>query len=269
MSLKWIIDDEGECWSQGDAALARHLGTSRSGQELVDYTIRNLGFIGIEQRPRNTALTFDRSAVAPEAIVGVLYWFEEHPFRPTEVRNPEDATTVPLLMKPNDVVAYLGDCMERGEPGSTFSRRKVDVDKSVFSTRWEAARAICTTLSDATLSMMLLDQLFQGHYAISTFDPTINDYRVEAMGSAYRSYDKDFVDKSVGRTFRDTFDRRYGNWIADCFREYHGRDHGVFAEACRATISWPDDLPRRFNFERLILPIGTTGERLLTASFVH
>lgn len=274
MQQTWVFNDHGKSFAQDGDALSQHLGTARRGADLIPYLINELGWVTVKRTTRLVTVTFDPRVVSGAALVGAVFWFHdvwtyEGPFVPTRVIDLSDPDVAPVFMKPSQLIAHLNTFHAAPQMPQRYRREDVAIHASEFGTRWKAARDICTTVADGAVQHRLLDALLQGFYAILQFNPVQSDYVVQSMGRAYDLYDPQFSADAIGKTFRFTHDRDYGDWTANCFREQHTRGDAPRVEAVTATIAWPKRKASDFHFQRLMLPISADGSRMLSATHIH
>jgi hypothetical protein len=81
----WLIDDEGQIFDSRSAELRTRLNAWHTGDGLLDYTVRNLGFIDVAWlgSPGRAALHIRlRPQHTPQvAIAGLLRWLAQYPAR--------------------------------------------------------------------------------------------------------------------------------------------------------------------------------------------
>src|SRR3990172_5706705 len=72
-----IIDDRGEVWDARGRGLARDLHASIGGDDLVEYTIRNLGFVAVKEMGGSLRISLRPAVVSPIAFSALLYWLHD------------------------------------------------------------------------------------------------------------------------------------------------------------------------------------------------
>jgi hypothetical protein len=261
-----IVDDEGDIWPADDAGLSRYMRTHRAGADLQTVLISSLGFIGLTVSAKRIDLCFNPEAVSPNALGGLLYWFRENTFLPTRIHNPLKADLVSLFATRADVIAHLSDRLAGRKCVSTVSRIALPLEQSAFATRWRAAIGICVEVERPAPRNRLLGDLFQGYFSVLERAEG-GECTIQHLGDAYAGWEPDFHRIAVGRTFRDVFDKQAGSLLADGYRDIARSTTEPRAESVRALINFPTKPARRLNYDRIILPIGTS--RLLVANFAH
>jgi hypothetical protein len=73
-----LLDDTGRGWDPAGGALAQSLDTHLRGNELVDYTIRNMGYLELASRKGSAHLRLRPTLVAQPALAAALLLLEEH-----------------------------------------------------------------------------------------------------------------------------------------------------------------------------------------------
>ena len=72
-----IFDDQGEMWDAQSRRLAHDLHASIAGEELVDYVIRNLGFVAAKDLNGSLRISLRPAVVSPIAFSALLYWLHD------------------------------------------------------------------------------------------------------------------------------------------------------------------------------------------------
>ncbi len=72
-----IFDDQGELWDARSRRLAHDLHASIEGDELVDYAVRNLGFVAAKDMGGSLRISLRPSVVSPIAFSALLYWLHD------------------------------------------------------------------------------------------------------------------------------------------------------------------------------------------------
>ena len=63
--------------ARGRAGLPRDLDASIGGDELVEYTMRNLGYVAVKEMRRLAAHPLRPAVVSPIAFSALLYWLHD------------------------------------------------------------------------------------------------------------------------------------------------------------------------------------------------
>ena len=72
-----LFDDRGELWDAKSRTLAESLQASLSGEDLLSYVVRNLGFIAIADNNGSLRLRLRPAVVSQMALGALLYWLHD------------------------------------------------------------------------------------------------------------------------------------------------------------------------------------------------
>jgi hypothetical protein len=82
LAPQWLIDDAGRLFDSQSATLRHALNAWHTGDAFADYTVRNMGFIGVGWvgTPARAALHVQLrpSHVTPAAVTGLVRWLQQH-----------------------------------------------------------------------------------------------------------------------------------------------------------------------------------------------
>ena len=75
-----VFDDRGEMWDAQSRTVWRDdLHASIDGEELVDYAVRNLGFVAVKEMGGSLRISLRPAVVSPIAFSALLYWLHDRP----------------------------------------------------------------------------------------------------------------------------------------------------------------------------------------------
>jgi hypothetical protein len=77
----YLFDDNGDLWDAKSRRLAEVLQASIGGDELLNYVIRNLGFVGISEASDSVRIRLRPSVVSQTAFSALLYWLHDRPIK--------------------------------------------------------------------------------------------------------------------------------------------------------------------------------------------
>jgi hypothetical protein len=69
-----VFDDSGEMWDAKSYRLVEMLQASLYGEELLNYAVKNLGFVVVNDSKGSLRIRVRPSVVSPMAFSGFLYW---------------------------------------------------------------------------------------------------------------------------------------------------------------------------------------------------
>lgn len=263
----WLIDDDGDIWPGDGVALAQSMRSPLSAGEIAAHLIAERGYVLVSVGFGRFELMFDHTSVAPPALTSAIYWFQGQEFAPTRVLHPHDPALVSLFPTRAGLTTFLSDQLLKRDSLSRVSRTTIPLQQSAFATRWRAAISICEELPNPRPRHRLLGDMFQGYFSILQRNTSGDDCTIAHLGEGYAAWEPEFYASAVGRTFRDVFDKNAGVLFADGYRDLARGQFEPLAESVRAQINSPGKPARRINYDRMVLPIGTS--QLLVANFVH
>ena len=74
-----VFDDRGQAWDPRSPTLATHLGSVIAGESLVDYTVRNMGYVSAVASAASAHVRLRPATVAPAALGTLLTWLQVRP----------------------------------------------------------------------------------------------------------------------------------------------------------------------------------------------
>ena len=260
----WVIDDNGDVWSEGNPALSRKFRTHRIGKELTAFLVRQMGFISVMHFGNRTNVSFDADRVAPSALVGFLDWASARTFAPTTVEAPSEKSVATLFHDRGRLFDHFGELHDRRAPRPDYSLQAIPLDKSNFASRWKSATEIFH-LEPSADRADLYNSLFHGHFMIAKLVEN-GEYKMDLLGSAHYRHDAEFASTHVNKGLREAYDAKYGNWTADTFSNLRDSNQPV-AEVVDALIAFPKHPRKRYYYERLTLPLQSrSGEKFLLSA---
>lgn len=263
--LPVLIDDDGDVWPEGSAALSRKYLTDRSGPALAGFAVANLGFIRLSAVGRSVRVQFDRRSVAVEALIGLLYWACDHPRVSYVLEAGTVGPTDLLVSGRGQLLDLIGPLCETRSAETEYVEHEIAVSHSVFATRWAAARDLVTAAAATPEAARQLDVLFNGHWTVSEYNSAVGHYAFIDAGAWYRRFDPEGAARMIGRSALALGDPRLGEKVVNAIAPITGTDtprtHRVTAR-----VAWGTRPVKRYDFSRLLVPVTLSPARRLLIS---
>jgi hypothetical protein len=261
----FLFDDKGQTWDAASPLLAEELSSWLSGDELLKYVVRNLGFIAVNASGGGSVRLRLRPAVAsPLALSSVLYWLYDQTIERVLISTLDREWSHELVRSREEAIRRLLACVT-----ARPEERRDDFLKEVLPLQALPAvsplRALLNAWSDCG-----------GKYDRERLDPLLEKalgrrfVLVEGTADAPSLYFKDvgpglttLADfwRSHSTTLRveDQPDYAYGKWVSGIYREVMASGQPSLEEI-DAIINWPEDPYRKvYRYRRLVVPFR--GER--------
>ena len=265
-----IIDDQGVVWNDYNPRLWSSLSQRAPRDQLMEYALRNLGFVALSRRPSGLNIRLRPRVLAPAAFAALMYWLEDN------------------AVSRAVISTYDGDWQHRICCDALELRRQL-ATYSYVSSDWSDRRFLCRlesveqlkvasalgrlyqawhtgAMQDWESASRMSDVLTGGRYTIGEVDDT-GCVRIVSMGSGYSTYSRNYQRAAKGTQLQEEPDRAYGQWLAGAYREAAQEGHAVYQSA-DTLLQGPQRDIVRVCYERLLLPLtdGHSGRYILSAS---
>jgi hypothetical protein len=266
MLASWVLDDRGDIWPEASRNLGLALQTERSARALTDFLVRQMGFIVIREYQGRNELLLDPEIVSPVALTAIFCWGADRRFQPTswvDVKTPKLARVFTNMLGLHNQVGAL---VERRTPRPDFELLPTEITRSSFNANLQTTVEICRSDMPVKQKLEMIETIFRGRYLLAARHES-GDYHIGEAGGYYTQHYSDFSARSIGQSFRNCADSRYGDWTADQFRLISGEDRPTTA-SINARILFDGRERTRVFYERLIVPFKSSYGRdtLLIAS---
>jgi hypothetical protein len=262
-----VFDDRGELWDARSRGLAGDLNASISGEELVEYTIRNLGFVAVKEMGGSLRISLRPAVVSPIAFSALLYWlhdrvvervlisFLDHEWSHEMLRSRQDA--VRKLMSRIDLGQGTrnGDFLQRDLP--LESLQQASPLKGVLD-MWAASGG----QFDRERLTPLLESALNGRFVLVEASPEKPSFVIKDVGGGLTKPAKYWLGRSIGNRVEDQPDYDYGKWIAGFYRQVVTAGAPSLSDV-DAVINWPQHSRQSFRYRRLVVPFNGTGSSTL------
>ena len=266
-----IIDDLGQSWQTGSAALLQSLNIDRRDFDLTRYLIRNLGFVRLRTVRTDARITlYPRylTKAAYEALVGALVTQDCLRHFIENLEAPERAEIIPGV---EDAAARLADLASAGGQvmRADFFSEELSLTRlrgsrrlaplSRVMRRWRSSHGNLP----ASFETVFDDSSLGGRTMVVRM---VNDEQgiVEYAGSGFNCFSPEWRRSVIGRDIREQPDLRYGQLVAQAYTKTHVTKTPRL-EFVEAVIQTPGHSLRRSRYERLLLPWRRNGSMFVSA----
>jgi hypothetical protein len=269
-----IFDDRGELWDARSRRLADDLNASIGGEELVDYSIRNLGFVAAKEMGGSLRISLRPAVVSPIAFSALLYWLHDRTVDRVLVSFLDRDWSHEMLRSRQDAVRKLmaridfgqgardGDFLQQDLPLETLS--PASPLRGVLDA-WSA----CGGKFDRARMAPLLAKALNGRYVLVEASPEKPSLVIKDVGGGLTKPAEYWLTRSIGNRVEDQPDYEYGKWIASYYRQVVSTGQPCLSNV-DAVINWPQHSRRSFRYQRLVVPFAGEGNSttLMAASLV-
>ena len=267
-----VIDDTGRSWNVRDGALTRHLGTSMTGEALIDYAVLNLGFVDISRIRRALIVRCRPKLITGPALIAAAYELHDAPKLSVVLRTLAETWQDLILRKRSDFVQLLGALTEQQESARFWKGpRHIASQSASENSYFVSAANLAMTMSSSGYSEAALtnclDVLFKGRWSLCELDCERGQTIVRHIGNSYTPFNPGWLSKARNSSLCSYGDDAYGLWVAKHHRHVLDCNTPVIDEV-DAVVRFPRIGDARLRYSRLTAPITVGGGRrlILTAA---
>jgi hypothetical protein len=269
-----LFDDRGDVWDASSRRLVTDLHASIHGEELVEYAVRNLGFVGAKELRGSLRISLRPAVVSPIAFSALLYWLHDREADRVLVSFYDNRWSHEMLRSRADAVRRLMGRVDFGvgNRDGDFLCRELPLESLSESS---PLKGVLTMWSEAQGKFdrgrlePLLARKLNGRFVLVEASPTRPALVLKDVGGGLSRPAEYWLARSIGHRVEDQPDYDYGKWIAKFYRKVIASGSPSLSDV-DAIIKWPEHSRRSFRYRRLVLPFN--GERsstmLLGASLV-
>jgi hypothetical protein len=269
-----LFDDRGDVWDAHSRRLADDLQASICGDELVEYAIRNLGFVVVKDMGGSVRISLRPAVVSPIAFSALLYWlhdrtvdrvlisFLDHEWSHEMLRSREDAVRRLMARVDFGVGNRDGDFLQQDLPLEALPASSPL--KGVL-TMWAESDG----RFDRERLAPILERSLNGRFVMVEASPTRPALVLKDVGSGLTKPAEYWLARSIGHRVEDQPDYDYGKWIAAFYRQVIAAGVPSLSDV-DAVIKWPQHSRQSFRYRRLVVPFNSEADStvLLGASLV-
>jgi hypothetical protein len=274
-AIPLLIDADGRSWVAGSSELRHHLGFYGTA-DLVDYALRNLGFVGLRAEGPRVTVTLRPDAFTHASLrrlIELLVGGDAQQIILRLVRNGASAP-VEVYHDVEELAARLAILRDIGADAKV-ERPPLSIvplslgrlagndrpQQSKLYATWRRRRGI---LSRRTITTLMADQRGEGGLWVRVTDG--DRAIVETWPKYITLYPQDTIERLIGGDVADQPDPQYGAGTGDGFRRVAHRGEPLL-ELVDAIITPGSDGVRRWSrYDRLLLPwLSESGERWVSS----
>jgi hypothetical protein len=259
----WIIDDDGEVLHFFSPRLRNKLRIRVLQTQDRLPLLRNLGFIGLRERPQGTTISFRPSTVSPVAVASLSYWLNDHAPSRFLLMVLEQGQCLELYSSLGKSLERIDELINAFRRGDFFRQHRVSpraVPASlgqVFSA-WRVSGAA----SDFASLQNLLEREPAGQYLLVRPDLEAGRFIIEQTGSGLRIPDPAWAKAQIGRSVAEAPDKAYGQWVTQAYKSVLMQNLPQL-DHIDAKIYWPRLGRLHHRYDRLLLPVRDRGQPML------
>jgi hypothetical protein len=263
-----LLDDRGESWEAGSSRLADTLQSSIRGDALVDYAVRNLGFVAVSESDSAARIRLRPAVVSPIAFSALVYWLHDNPRRRLVLSFLDDDWSHEVVGGCNEAVRKL---LARVKP-DTQERHGDFLDKSLplhdlpASSPLRAALTVwsdCSGRYDRERLHPLMERALKGRFVLVESAEGASNLTIKDIGCGLTKPAEYWLSRSIGLRVEDQPDCAFGEWVAQSYRRVFSTGQPDLGDV-DAIIRWPQQGRKNFRYRRLLLPFrADDGSALL------
>jgi hypothetical protein len=264
MAPDYIADHDGLVRAINSPRIRADLGSSLPVEDLADFAVRNLGYIGLRASPRSVRIWMRPKSVKPKSLLGAMQWLEGQAGKRVVLSCYEERWNDRVF---GDSISAIQGIVNEVLPANPRSRDFVRKDRvnpeycpeglQVLLALW---RASPQRYDEATLFPILKQWLHDRYIVVR-----VNEGRhlVHDAGSGMPMLSPAWRRVSVGQRFEDLHDYEFGRWSVQAYQRAAEQAAPVL-EDLDVIINLPGRPRTRVTYTRVILPFETDkGSRLL------
>lgn len=274
-----FISPEGDFFIPGTPAFFDRIGYRNPDFDAGDYSVRNLGFIGITRNEEGALkLRFRPDLLSGKAVDGSFRYLAKHPG--TSITLEYLADTWICETWPNDsavlhrIVVLCSQPKQldkkASEPFRTHALRldKASEDHSnPLKPLFQKWRVSLSTFDDTTLPFLMKFGCASKLLIMAAANRQ-EPLRFQFIGEGLEFYDKKALYQFIGRPITCQPDKKYASWIAEQYNALIASGEPRL-DLVEALISQANGTVRRSRYERLLLPwTSATGQVIVTCASV-
>jgi hypothetical protein len=269
-----LFDDRGDIWDAASRRLADDLNASIHGEDLVEYAIRNLGFIAAKEMGGSLRLSLKPAVVSPIAFSALLYWLHDREADRVLVSFFDRVWSYEMLRSRADAAKRLLAKVEFGVDGrdGDFLYEELPIDSLEEASPLRSLLAMWAESNGRFCRQRMapfLERGLNGRFVLVESSPTTPALVLKDVGGGLSKPAEYWLARSIGHRVEDQPDYDYGRWIAKFYRKVIASGTPSLSDV-DAVIKWPEHSRQSFRYRRLVLPFKgeDSSTMLLGASLV-
>jgi hypothetical protein len=253
-----LIDERGKHWEPHSRVLRSRLRASIEDEDLAQFAILNLGFIGIAAHSNSVRIRLRPTVAAPAALGALYLWLHKRPPQRMVVSWYDGRWQDEIVGWGDDGWRRLTALLEATKlPTHTYSRKRVPTHRLGSANPLRHLLEDPSRLVVSVASPQLLPAPLRRRYVLLAEDGN-RELRVCDFGDTMMSRSRWWRRKARGHRIDDMPDWSYGRWVGDAYRESRQTGQPLLEEV-KAVIDWPEAGTFAHSYWRLIVPLIQAG----------
>jgi len=260
-----VIDDLGEEEPWPSARILRQLDCARADFDVLDYAVRNLGYVLIIDRPDFLRLRMRPLLVSSRAVAALFYYLAERRPRRAAISWFDDAWRDEVCGDTKTLFRRVSEILH-ASVGAAVPEPFIATRRSLETILTPAGHPFAPLLRcwiagsrgdllGAVKAVGLWDRAM-----VAQRNPERGHFVFRHSGGAIQLYGGAWGERAIGRRLSEQPDHEYGRWIEQgCAAVDESRV--ARCELVHATVRRSDGEVRRWRYERLMLPFQTADGR--------
>ena len=219
-----VFDDTGEIWDAASRSLGEALHASLSGDELLRYVVRNLGFVTATEGDSSVRLRLRPAVVSPIALSALLYWLHDRPIERVMLSFLDGTWSHELVRSCEEAMRRL---MERvgfdaADREGDFLNKEQSLDNLPAESPFRAilqAWSDCGGTYDAERIRPVMQKALNGRFVLFEAQPGSAVRLRQGGGEGFRPGWRILAYPHKRLRVEDQPDYAYGKWVAQLYRE--------------------------------------------------
>jgi hypothetical protein len=269
-----LFDDSGDVWDAGSRRLADDLQASIHGEELVEFAIRNLGFVAAKEARGSLRVSLRPSVVSPIAFSALMYWLHDRVVDRVLISFFDRVWSHEMLPSRTEAVQRLLAKVEFGvgNRDSDFLHQDLPLDALPDASPLKAVLGVWSETEgdfDEDRIAPVVQAKLNNRYVLVEATPARAAMVLKSVGGGLSKPADHWLSRSIGHRVEDQPDYDYGKWIARYYRNVIASGQPSLSDV-DAVIKWPEHSRQSFRYRRLVLPFRgeDSSTLLLCASLV-
>lgn len=267
-----LFDDRGDLRDAQCRRFVDELQASIAGEQLVDYAVRNLGFVAAKELNGSLRVSLRPAVVSPIAFGALLYWLHDRQADRVLISFFDREWSHEMLPSLQEAVRRL---LARVDPGvgardGDFLQKLLPLEHLPPSSPLDGLLAMWRQSAgkfDRERLEPLLGRALNGRFVLVEASPERPYMVIKDVGGGLTKPAEYWLTRSIGHRVEDQPDYDYGKWVAKYYQQVVAAREPSLSDV-DAVITWPQQSRRSFRYRRLVIPFAGTGSStmLLCAS---
>ena len=256
-----LIDHVGEIWPGDIHELAEELQSSLSGDELVNFLVRNLGWVLVEQKQGVCKIKCRPSSMSETTLVALLFCVHDCSETTVFALDIVSKDSVSQLVRGKylvtTILSSLVDAAGARDfwKGAKFIASRLTKSAPPFASIANKIKTLIERADDIGKVAPHISQLLQTRWSISSYDRTSGDWIEDFNSGGFTPFNPAYSGRQSGARLSEyAADAEYTHWIARC-RHRVIEDNSVDLATVDAIVTFARVGEARLRYHRICLPV--------------